>query len=213
MDTDLTRKRRSWKNHIQGEMYACDICGKRFSKQSSLARHKYEHSGNNNNNNNEYIYVHLGVRPFICDVCTKAFKHKHHLAEHRRLHTGEKPFQCTKCFKRFSHSGKKLSFFFFCQFIWFVFFFFLKGSFSQHMNHRYKYCRPYQTETAATTEVIMDPNQLDDNSNRIINDNEPIEDEIFENQQQSQNVEKDKIEINHHIEESNQQNHTVTIYE
>ncbi|CAF0998384.1 unnamed protein product [Adineta ricciae] len=90
MDSDLTRKRKSWKNHIQGEMYACDMCDKRFSKQSSLARHKYEHSG---------------VRPFVCDVCTKAFKHKHHLAEHRRLHTGEKPFQCTKCFKRFSHSG------------------------------------------------------------------------------------------------------------
>jgi uncharacterized Zn-finger protein len=90
MDNDLIRKRKSWKNHIQGEMYACDMCDKRFSKQSSLARHKYEHSG---------------VRPFVCDVCTKAFKHKHHLAEHRRLHTGEKPFQCTKCFKRFSHSG------------------------------------------------------------------------------------------------------------
>ncbi|CAF2495212.1 unnamed protein product [Rotaria sp. Silwood2] len=90
IDNDLTRKRKSWKNHIQGEMYACDMCDKRFSKQSSLARHKYEHSG---------------VRPFVCDVCTKAFKHKHHLAEHRRLHTGEKPFQCTKCFKRFSHSG------------------------------------------------------------------------------------------------------------
>ncbi|CAF0979531.1 unnamed protein product, partial [Adineta ricciae] len=69
---------------------SCNICDKSFNKQSSLARHKYEHSG---------------VRPFICDICTKAFKHKHHLAEHRRLHTGEKPFQCTKCFKRFSHSG------------------------------------------------------------------------------------------------------------
>lgn len=45
MDNDLTRKRKSWKNHIQGEMYACDMCDKRFSKQSSLARHKYEHSG------------------------------------------------------------------------------------------------------------------------------------------------------------------------
>ncbi|CAF1370374.1 unnamed protein product [Adineta steineri] len=68
----------------------CNICDKSFNKQSSLARHKYEHSG---------------VRPFICDICKKAFKHKHHLAEHRRLHTGEKPFQCSKCFKRFSHSG------------------------------------------------------------------------------------------------------------
>ena len=45
MDNDLSRKRKSWKNHIQGEMYACDMCDKRFSKQSSLARHKYEHSG------------------------------------------------------------------------------------------------------------------------------------------------------------------------
>ena len=103
--------RKSWKNHIvQGsDMYACDQCDKMFSKQSSLARHKYEHSG---------------IRPFVCDMCSKAFKHKHHLAEHKRLHTGEKPFECGKCGKKFSHSG----------------------SYSQHMNHRYKYCRPYKEE-------------------------------------------------------------------
>ena len=103
----MNSNRKSWKNHINGDMYACDQCEKMFSKQSSLARHKYEHSG---------------IRPFVCDTCKKAFKHKHHLAEHKRLHTGEKPFQCTKCGKRFSHSG----------------------SYSQHMNHRYKYCRPYK---------------------------------------------------------------------
>jgi len=42
------KKRRSWKNHrvdtVEG-FYACDQCDKMFSKQSSLARHKYEHSG------------------------------------------------------------------------------------------------------------------------------------------------------------------------
>lgn len=54
--------------------------------------------------------------------CPKAFKHKHHLTEHKRLHSGEKPFQCVKCLKRFSHSG----------------------SYSQHMNHRYSYCKPYR---------------------------------------------------------------------
>ncbi|XP_067127482.1 zinc finger E-box-binding homeobox protein zag-1-like isoform X1 [Centruroides vittatus] len=104
------KRRKSWKQHkLDSEegMYACDQCDKMFSKQSSLARHKYEHSGQ---------------RPHKCDVCNKAFKHKHHLTEHKRLHSGEKPFQCKKCLKRFSHSG----------------------SYSQHMNHRYSYCKPYQ---------------------------------------------------------------------
>ncbi|XP_064470658.1 zinc finger E-box-binding homeobox 1-like isoform X2 [Ornithodoros turicata] len=88
-------------------VFSCDQCDKVFSKQSSLARHKYEHSGQ---------------RPHKCDVCEKAFKHKHHLTEHKRLHSGEKPFQCQKCLKRFSHSG----------------------SYSQHMNHRFSYCKPYR---------------------------------------------------------------------
>ncbi|XP_023238638.1 zinc finger E-box-binding homeobox protein zag-1-like isoform X2 [Centruroides sculpturatus] len=104
------KRRKSWKQHrLESEegMYGCDQCDKMFSKQSSLARHKYEHSGQ---------------RPHKCDVCNKAFKHKHHLTEHKRLHSGEKPFQCKKCFKRFSHSG----------------------SYSQHMNHRYSYCKPYR---------------------------------------------------------------------
>uniref|UniRef100_A0A1Y1MLD0 Zinc finger E-box-binding homeobox protein zag-1 n=1 Tax=Photinus pyralis TaxID=7054 RepID=A0A1Y1MLD0_PHOPY len=96
--------------NIDGEVegqFICDQCDKSFSKQSSLARHKYEHSGQ---------------RPHKCDQCAKAFKHKHHLTEHKRLHSGEKPFQCSKCLKRFSHSG----------------------SYSQHMNHRFSYCKPYR---------------------------------------------------------------------
>nr|XP_033793507.1 zinc finger E-box-binding homeobox 2-like [Geotrypetes seraphini] len=64
-------------------------------------------------------YEHTGKRPHQCKTCQKAFKHKHHLIEHLRLHSGEKPYQCKKCGKRFSHSG----------------------SYSQHMNHRYAYCR------------------------------------------------------------------------
>uniref|UniRef100_A0A8L8KLB8 Zinc finger E-box-binding homeobox protein zag-1 n=1 Tax=Heligmosomoides polygyrus TaxID=6339 RepID=A0A8L8KLB8_HELPZ len=97
-------------------LFACDQCDKMFGKQSSLARHKYEHSGQ---------------RPYKCDVCDKAFKHKHHLTEHKRLHSGEKPFQCDKCLKRFSHSG----------------------SYSQHMNHRYSYCKPYREGMAAAAAV------------------------------------------------------------
>uniref|UniRef100_A0A3P9HRX8 Zinc finger E-box binding homeobox 1a n=1 Tax=Oryzias latipes TaxID=8090 RepID=A0A3P9HRX8_ORYLA len=64
-------------------------------------------------------YEHTGKRPHECSICNKAFKHKHHLIEHSRLHSGEKPYQCDKCGKRFSHSG----------------------SYSQHMNHRYSYCK------------------------------------------------------------------------
>ncbi|XP_015431653.1 PREDICTED: zinc finger protein 1 [Dufourea novaeangliae] len=92
---------------VEQGVFFCDRCDKTFSKHSSLARHKYEHSGQ---------------RPYKCMECTRAFKHKHHLTEHKRLHSGEKPFQCRKCLKRFSHSG----------------------SYSQHMNHRYSYCKPYR---------------------------------------------------------------------
>lgn len=92
---------------VEQGVFFCDRCDKTFSKHSSLARHKYEHSGQ---------------RPYKCAECTRAFKHKHHLTEHKRLHSGEKPFQCSKCLKRFSHSG----------------------SYSQHMNHRYSFCKPYR---------------------------------------------------------------------
>merc|ERR1711972_277474 len=85
-------------------IFACNMCNKSFSKNSSLQRHRYEHTGE---------------RPWSCQICQKSFKHKHHLTEHTRLHTGEKPYECDKCGKRFSHSG----------------------SYSQHMNHRYSYCK------------------------------------------------------------------------
>uniref|UniRef100_UPI00398E38B9 zinc finger E-box-binding homeobox 2-like n=1 Tax=Pristiophorus japonicus TaxID=55135 RepID=UPI00398E38B9 len=77
-------------------------------------------------------YEHTGKRPHQCEICSKAFKHKHHLIEHLRLHSGEKPYQCDKCGKRFSHSG----------------------SYSQHMNHRYSYCRKGEEEGA---KVLSEP--------------------------------------------------------
>ncbi|XP_063360114.1 zinc finger protein 1 isoform X2 [Cydia amplana] len=87
----VLKKNKLKMEYKEGEgQFVCDQCDKTFVKQSSLARHKYEHSGQ---------------RPYKCVECPKAFKHKHHLTEHKRLHTGEKPFQCCKCLKKFSHSG------------------------------------------------------------------------------------------------------------
>ncbi|XP_066542629.1 zinc finger E-box-binding homeobox 2a isoform X2 [Hoplias malabaricus] len=83
-----------------------------------------------------------GKRPHQCQICKKAFKHKHHLIEHSRLHSGEKPYQCDKCGKRFSHSG----------------------SYSQHMNHRYSYCKREAEEREAakqeTHEAPLEPTEL-----------------------------------------------------
>ncbi|RVE48116.1 hypothetical protein evm_007176 [Chilo suppressalis] len=90
-DAPVLKKNKLKQEFKEGEEhFVCNLCDKTFVKQSSLARHKYEHSGQ---------------RPYKCEVCPKAFKHKHHLTEHQRLHTGEKPFQCFKCLKKFSHSG------------------------------------------------------------------------------------------------------------
>lgn len=90
-EATVLKKSKLKQEYKEGEgQFVCDQCDKTFVKQSSLARHKYEHSGQ---------------RPYKCIECPKAFKHKHHLTEHKRLHTGEKPFQCCKCFKKFSHSG------------------------------------------------------------------------------------------------------------
>ncbi|KAL7385643.1 hypothetical protein ABVT39_025511 [Epinephelus coioides] len=79
-------------------------------------------------------YEHTGKRPHQCQICKKAFKHKHHLIEHSRLHSGEKPYQCDKCGKRFSHSG----------------------SYSQHMNHRYSYCKREAEEREAAEREARD---------------------------------------------------------
>jgi uncharacterized C2H2 Zn-finger protein len=94
----------------------------------------------------------LDQRPHKCGDCDKAFKHKHHLTEHRRLHSGEKPFQCPKCMKRFSHSG----------------------SYSQHINHRFSYCKPYrewgrQNERLITSKDFKNRMEENEDARQLIN--------------------------------------------
>ncbi len=60
-DQPLRKKRRSWKQHrvdaVEG-LYACDQCEKMFNKQSSLARHKYEHSGRSETQQMMFAFQH-----------------------------------------------------------------------------------------------------------------------------------------------------------
>uniref|UniRef100_A0A914NJ69 C2H2-type domain-containing protein n=1 Tax=Meloidogyne incognita TaxID=6306 RepID=A0A914NJ69_MELIC len=170
----------SQRDEITG-LYICDICDKTFNKQSSLARHKYEHSDCLSTkiekpkenywfhdqvfllrifslskklkqifikNLKIYKFIFKGQRPHKCEHCEKAFKHKHHLTEHNRLHSGEKPFQCNKCMKRFSHSG----------------------SYSQHMNHRYAYCKPFMNKNG----LIKNSSELIENEIEKINEEKEI---------------------------------------
>ncbi|XP_026888452.2 zinc finger E-box-binding homeobox 1 isoform X2 [Electrophorus electricus] len=97
-------------------------------------------------------YEHTGKRPHECGICKKAFKHKHHLIEHTRLHSGEKPYQCDKCGKRFSHSG----------------------SYSQHMNHRYSYCRK---EAEPANKASTPPSQADSEERESEEEEEEEEEE------------------------------------
>ncbi|XP_060681040.1 zinc finger E-box-binding homeobox 1-like isoform X2 [Hemiscyllium ocellatum] len=157
-DSDSMPPRKKIKKTENG-MYACDLCDKIFQKSSSLLRHKYEHTAGRPELHTVLLkrpHQHPvqpqhdvstpmlkglsieGKRPHQCGICKKAFKHKHHLIEHTRLHSGEKPYQCDKCGKRFSHSG----------------------SYSQHMNHRYSYCKREAEEREGAEQEEIGPDSL-----------------------------------------------------
>ena len=65
--------------------------------------------------------------------------------EHSRLHSGEKPYQCDKCLKKFSHSG----------------------SYSQHMNHRYSYCRREDNAASNNSRKGKAATEKDDAESRV----------------------------------------------
>ncbi|XP_040177687.1 oocyte zinc finger protein XlCOF6.1-like [Rana temporaria] len=73
--------------HTWEKPYSCSECGKRFGHKISLVRHQRIHNNENT---------------FSCPLCGRCFAQKSHLVEHERQHTGEKPYVCTECGKRFA---------------------------------------------------------------------------------------------------------------
>lgn len=83
--------------------FACDECGRKCLRKSTLKQHKL---------------IHTGQRPFACDECDRKFSDSSTLYKHKQRHSGEKPFACTicdrKCLRKSTlarhlktHSGEK----------------------------------------------------------------------------------------------------------
>lgn len=56
---------------VEARKYQCNICGKKFVRNSTLTIHKR---------------IHSGVRPYECDVCSFSFKQKGDMKRHRMRH-------------------------------------------------------------------------------------------------------------------------------
>lgn len=72
-------KKRRIKNSGPPVRPQCSECGKDFSNQSALSKHKLTHSDE---------------RRFVCHLCQKAFKRQDHLNGHMLTHRDKKPFEC-----------------------------------------------------------------------------------------------------------------------
>ncbi|GAV56021.1 hypothetical protein ZYGR_0AZ01930 [Zygosaccharomyces rouxii] len=71
-----TKKRLSQKNPAT---FACELCGKRFTRPYNLKSH---------------LRTHTNERPFECSICGKAFARQHDRKRHEDLHTGKKRYVC-----------------------------------------------------------------------------------------------------------------------
>ncbi|ROT79670.1 zinc finger protein [Penaeus vannamei] len=95
--------RNHYRYHLNRK-FTCDECGRSFSTESYMYKHRLTHSG---------------IRPHVCVDCGKTYLSASHLSKHRRMaHSTARPFQCSfcgKCYKtkdqvnyhESSHKGEK----------------------------------------------------------------------------------------------------------
>ncbi|XP_010284064.1 PREDICTED: zinc finger protein 131-like, partial [Phaethon lepturus] len=99
--TDPSCKQEHMKTHST-ESYKCDICNKRYLRESALKQHltcyHFDEGGASKKQR-------PGKKIHICQYCDKQFDHFGHFKEHLRKHTGEKPFECPNCHERFARNS------------------------------------------------------------------------------------------------------------
>ncbi|XP_010141640.1 PREDICTED: zinc finger protein 131 isoform X2 [Buceros rhinoceros silvestris] len=99
--TDPSSKQEHMKTHST-ESYKCDICNKRYLRESALKQHLTCYHLDEGGASKKQR---PGKKIHICQYCDKQFDHFGHFKEHLRKHTGEKPFECPNCHERFARNS------------------------------------------------------------------------------------------------------------